>query len=75
MYATIRHPIYTALVAWASGQALLLRSLWALAVAWALLAPAVAARVREEESLLAQAFGDDYRRYAARTTRFIPHLF
>lgn len=75
IYAQVRHPVYTALLTWAAGLALLLGSIWGMVVSWALLAPAVALRIREEESLLAHTFGAQYECYAARTHRLIPFVF
>ena len=46
-----------------------------LAVAMAVFVPvALYHRIRSEEAKLVERFGDDYRRYMARTGRFFPRL-
>jgi protein-S-isoprenylcysteine O-methyltransferase Ste14 len=74
-YRWIRHPGYAgSLLVWV-GAALAFHS-WVAAVAVAtLLGVAYAWRIRSEERMLAVSFGEDYRRYAARTARVIPRLF
>lgn len=70
-YRYIRHPLYTfgALFYFALAAATALWPVLALlAVAFVLLARRT---VKEEENLVAR-FGDDYRRYMARTGRFLP---
>ena len=69
-----RHPMYAAWVSFISmGVALMLNSwvyvFWSVALhpIWHLLA-------RREEKIVADAFGDQYRRYAATTARFLPRF-
>jgi protein-S-isoprenylcysteine O-methyltransferase Ste14 len=67
-YATARHPMYGSALLWPLGTTLvapvpLFAPLW-------LLALGVVLRVRREERMLEQAFGDEWRQYAARTRRF-----
>jgi protein-S-isoprenylcysteine O-methyltransferase Ste14 len=74
LYRSVRNPIFTGMVLFAAGQALLVPG--AVAVAGAgLLAAAVEGQVRavEEPALLA-AHGDAYRRWAATTGRFLPGI-
>ncbi len=74
-YRFVRHPVYTAIVLIALGQALLFLSLPA-AVLTVLLAGLANYRARLEEALLGSAagFGTMYQSYVARTGRFLPRL-
>jgi len=75
VYGYIQHPMYTAVLLVAAGLPLLLRSSWALLVALVIISPAVWIRIREEEALLADAFGESHRAYQSRTRRLIPFIF
>jgi protein-S-isoprenylcysteine O-methyltransferase Ste14 len=71
-YAYVQHPIYISYALLFCGHALLHHS-----ASGALLAAAVCAayywqRVRLEVALLQEAFGDEYKAYAARTARLMP---
>ncbi len=70
-----RHPMYAAWVSFiALGVALYLNS-WVYIV-WYLLLQAVWPKfVQREEKTMLETFGDEYRRYAAHTGRFLPRLF
>jgi protein-S-isoprenylcysteine O-methyltransferase Ste14 len=70
-YRWSRNPIYVALLLVLGGVALLLDSLWLVALlvpVWAALRFAVIAR---EEAYLERRFGDDYRRYKTRVRRWL----
>ena len=69
-----RHPMYAAWVTFISmGVAFWLNS-WVY-VFWALLLqPIWHALAKREEEIVEDIFGDEYRRYAARTGRFVPRL-
>jgi protein-S-isoprenylcysteine O-methyltransferase Ste14 len=72
-YARMRHPIYTALVGWAAGFALVTAN-W-IFVAFAVLIPAVFfLRVPREEKMMLDQFGEEYRKYMERTGRFLPKI-
>ena len=75
IYATIRHPMYTAALLWIAGLPLIVRSLWGFGVGFLLTGVAVGLRIRQEEAILLAAFGDEYRAYRARTKRLIPFIF
>jgi len=70
-FARSRNPIYVALVLLSLGLALLVNALWCAV----LLLPAVIVLrrfvVAREEAYLERRFGDDYRRYCARTRRWV----
>lgn len=75
IYRRVRHPMYLALLVYASGQALALPN-WvagpAYLVAFALL---VALRLGPEERMMVEEFGADYEAYVARTKRLVPGLW
>jgi len=74
-YRLIRHPVYTAIIAIALGQALLFLSAPAVLLALILFGLAEY-RARLEEDLLRspEAFGPTYDAYMTRTGRFLPRL-
>jgi protein-S-isoprenylcysteine O-methyltransferase Ste14 len=74
VFARIRHPMYSAHLLWAFGQALLLPNLLAGVLFLAVQVPLYAIRVPREERLLIERFGEPYREYMTRTGRFLPHL-
>jgi protein-S-isoprenylcysteine O-methyltransferase Ste14 len=74
-YNYIRHPLYTAAFLWSAGLSLLLRSRWGIAVLIVIFLPAVIIRIREEEAMLIDEFGDEYRSYASRTWRLLPYVY
>jgi protein-S-isoprenylcysteine O-methyltransferase Ste14 len=75
VYRRIRHPMYTALLLYSVGQALVLPNYVAgpsSAVAMALL---VALRIDPEERMMLEEFGKDYREYMAGTKRLVPGIW
>src|SRR5438034_9257818 len=75
VYRRVRHPMYSALVLYAVGQALVIpnwvagpSNLIAFAVVFAL-------RVRAEERMMVDEFGADYAAYSARTKRLVPGVW
>jgi protein-S-isoprenylcysteine O-methyltransferase Ste14 len=72
-YARMRHPMYTSLLLWGTGLALLSAN-W-IFVAVAVLASAMfVARVPREEQMMIDQFGDEYRDYMNRTGRLFPRF-
>jgi protein-S-isoprenylcysteine O-methyltransferase Ste14 len=75
VYRRIRHPMYSALVLYSVGQALVIPN-WVAGpsnvVAFAIL---VSLRVHAEEQMMSEAFGDEYAAYAARTKRLVPGVW
>ena len=75
VYALVRHPMYSAFWLWAVAQALLLPN-WIAGfsgiVGFGML---FFGRVGEEERLMCDAFGDEYRAYMRRTSRVVPGLY
>jgi protein-S-isoprenylcysteine O-methyltransferase Ste14 len=75
VYRRIRHPMYSALVLYSVGQALVVPN-WVAGpsnlIAFAVL---LALRVRAEEEMMVQQFGDEYAAYTARTKRLVPRVW
>ena len=75
VYRWVRHPMYSALVLYAVGQALVIPN-WvagpANLIAFALL---FALRVRAEERMMVDEFGAEYATYSARTKRLVPGVW
>src|SRR5690348_5013837 len=69
-YARIRHPMYTAILGWMAGLALVAGS-WVPLVFAGLAALNFLLRIRPEEKMMLQAFGDEYREYMKQTGRFL----
>ena len=75
IYRSLRHPMYSALLLYSLGQALVVPN-WiagpSYGVAMALL---VACRLGPEERLMLQEFGKDYEAYRERTKRLVPGVW
>jgi protein-S-isoprenylcysteine O-methyltransferase Ste14 len=75
VYRRIRHPMYLALALYSIGQALVIPN-WVAGpsnlTAFAILC---ALRLRAEERMMVEEFGDEYAAYSARTKRFIPGVW
>jgi len=73
-YATLRHPIYLAFLLMQI-SVLLLTANWFIGLCGiAIILSVIAIRVPEEERLLTQQFGDEYRDYMKRTGRYLPRF-
>ena len=74
VYRKVRHPMYTAFWLWAVAQALLLPN-WVAGLSGLVgFGTLYLLRVRHEERLMIEAFGDTYRAYMERTGRLLPRL-
>lgn len=74
VYTYVRHPMYTAFWLWALAQALLLPN-WISGPAGLIgFGMLYFFRVGQEENLMSEAFGDEYRSYMNRTGRVVPRL-
>ncbi len=75
VYRRVRHPMYSALLVFAAGQALVIPN-WLVGpvylVAMLLL---IFLRLRPEERMMREQFGADYDAYMARTARLIPGIW
>lgn len=74
-YRLIRHPGYLAdIFLWIGGGLAVLN--WMVLIVMLVLIPyAYIYRIRSEEEMLAQAFGEEYRVYCAKTWRLIPLIY
>jgi protein-S-isoprenylcysteine O-methyltransferase Ste14 len=74
LYRWIRHPIYTGSLVAVAGIFLVFRSqlIW---LGLPLYCAGTVWRIRDEEMLLRDAFGEEYRAYQARTWRLLPFLY
>ena len=75
IYRRVRHPMYTALLLYGIAHALVIPN-WVAGpsnlVAFAVL---FALRVRAEEKMMGEQFGDEYTAYMARTKRLVPGVW
>jgi len=72
VYEWVRHPMYAAHLLWAAAQLLLLQN-WIAGPSFLVASiPLYVARIPREEEMMLEEFGDEYRRYAERTGRFLP---
>jgi protein-S-isoprenylcysteine O-methyltransferase Ste14 len=75
VYRRIRHPMYLALLLYAVGHALVIPN-WVAGpsnlIAFAIL---FTLRVRAEEQMMLDEFGDEYAAYTARTKRLVPGIW
>jgi protein-S-isoprenylcysteine O-methyltransferase Ste14 len=69
----VRHPAYSGDLALWLGSALATVNVL-LVVLWPLYVAGATMQARVEDELLASKFGDEYRRYASRVSRFVPRL-
>lgn len=73
-YRTIRHPIYTAFIL-ILGSTLFISSNGLIGLCWAgMVTLEVFSRIRFEESLLLEFFGEQYREYMKKTGRLLPRI-
>lgn len=75
IYRHVRHPMYTAFWLWAVAQALLLPNWFAGCAGLVGFGILFFGRVKREEDLMLESFGDDYREYMSRTSRVIPWIY
>ena len=73
-YRYIRHPIYSAVLL-IQGSTLLISSNWLVGLPWiAMTVIEVGSRIKFEETLMIEFFGDKYRDYMKKTGRLFPRL-
>jgi protein-S-isoprenylcysteine O-methyltransferase Ste14 len=75
IYARLRHPMYAAFWLWALSQALLLPN-WIAGMSGLVgFGTLFFGRVGQEERMMLETFGEEYRAYMARTKRIIPGIY
>lgn len=72
-YRWVRHPMYVAVCGWSLGSALLSAN-WLVGLTGLGAAALLASRIDEEEAMMLDAFGDEYRAYMASIPRFLPSI-
>ena len=75
IYRRIRHPMYLSLLIFAGGQMLALPNYVAGPAALVAMLVLIAFRLRAEERMMIEEFGDEYKAYRKRTNRLIPGLW
>jgi len=75
IYRLVRHPIYTSYILLFLGHMILFQSFWATLLLGAVCALWFGIRIRIEEAMLLQQFGEEYERYMRRTKRLVPFVF
>jgi protein-S-isoprenylcysteine O-methyltransferase Ste14 len=75
IYRRIRHPMYTSLYLYAVAQMLLLPNWVAGPACFATFTLMFVFRVRIEERMMIEKFGDEYRTYAGKTKRLVPYIW
>ena len=74
IYRYIRHPAYLCTVLFSIGISLIFSSLYGFLLMLALF-PSYLYRIRIEESVLLEEFGDEYREYMKKTKRILPFIY
>ncbi|MBI5364180.1 MAG: isoprenylcysteine carboxylmethyltransferase family protein, partial [Planctomycetes bacterium] len=75
VYSTIRHPMYTALIGYGIGQAVVLPN-WIAGPSYLVAMVLVfAKRLGPEEALMREQFGAEYDAYRERTKRLVPGVY
>lgn len=75
VYRRIRHPMYAALLLYSLGQAFALPN-WVAGPSYLVtMTMLFALRLRPEEQLMLETFGQDYEAYRARTKRIVPSVW
>jgi protein-S-isoprenylcysteine O-methyltransferase Ste14 len=75
VYRRVRHPMYAALLLYSAGLALAIPNRLAGLSYFAAMALLFALRLRPEERLMRETFGEAYDAYRARTTRLVPGVW
>ena len=74
IFGHIRHPLYLGKIVAHFGIALFFSSLWG-AVLMAISAVCFLIRIRVEEEMLIEEFGDAYHEYRKHTKKIIPYIY
>jgi len=73
IFKSIRHPMYAAHLLWALAQPLILTN-WIVGFAFLVTQIMFLSRIKEEEQMMLDQFGDQYQEYMNNTGRFLPRL-
>lgn len=72
-YSRIRHPLYSAMMGYGAGLALLAAN-WVFLILAVLIIFGLFARIPKEEQMMLGEFGEEYKAYMRRTGRFFPKI-
>ena len=72
-YSRIRHPLYTATLLFLIGQ-ILVSDNWLFLAIVVVLVPYLFKRMRKEEDMMVEEFGEDYIEYMKKTGRLLPRI-
>lgn len=75
IYSAVRHPIYSSYLLLFIGFCLMLQSLVSLALLTIVSAIWFGSRIKLEEEMLEQEFGEEYKAYQQQTKRLIPFIY
>lgn len=75
VYNSVRHPMYSAFWLWGVAQAIVLPNWFAGLAGLVGFGTLFFLRVGNEEKMMADTFGDEYRAYMKRTARIIPGIY
>ena len=75
VYASIRHPMYASFLLWGLAQPMLLQNWIAGSAGLIVFLVLLLARMPQEEAMMLDHFGEEYRAYSARTGRVIPRVW
>jgi protein-S-isoprenylcysteine O-methyltransferase Ste14 len=71
-YRITRHPMYLGIVSFHVGATIAMESLALLVITLLYVIPFTALRIRAEDSVLADGFGDEFRAFAGRVPALVP---
>jgi len=72
-YKRVRHPLYAATLLFLTGQ-ILISDNWLFLVIVLAMVPGLYVRMRKEEQMMIEEFGDEYRDYMKQTGRLLPRF-
>jgi len=75
VYRQIRHPMYASIFLYAVAQTFLVPNWIAGPACLVTFTVLFILRVGREEQMMLEKFGDEYRAYAQRTKRLVPHVW
>ena len=75
VYPRVRHPMYSAFLLYALGQVMVIPNWVAGPSSLVTFVILIASRIRDEEGMMLNTFGQGYATYAARTRRLIPGVW
>ena len=72
-YSRVRHPLYTAMISYVAGLALVTAN-WVFIILAMVMIAGTVARVPKEEQMMMEEFGEEYSGYIHKTGRYFPKM-